>query len=141
MSAAAQATSVKVVAEVAPVGDRGRKWRKRLAYVLLIGYAVLMFVPFAWSVITSFKTLPDALHLTFLPQPVTTEAYSYVFNTLDPSILVLFWNSVVLATIVTISNLVLGSIAGYAFARMRFPGREILFLIVLGTLMIPDQLR
>ena len=41
----------------------------------------------------------------------------------------------------TITNLVLGSIAGYAFARLRFPGRELLFLIVLATLMIPDQLR
>ena len=41
----------------------------------------------------------------------------------------------------TITNLVLGSMAGYAFARLRFPGREILFLIVLATLMIPDQLR
>ena len=41
----------------------------------------------------------------------------------------------------TITNLVLGSIAGYAFARLRFPGREVLFLIVLATLMIPDQLR
>ena len=39
------------------------------------------------------------------------------------------------------SNVVLGSMAGYAFARLRFPGREVLFLIVLATLMIPDQLR
>ena len=41
----------------------------------------------------------------------------------------------------TLSNLVLASLAGYAFARLRFPGREVLFLIVLATLMIPDQLR
>jgi multiple sugar transport system permease protein len=40
-----------------------------------------------------------------------------------------------------ITNLVLGSLAGYAFARLRFPGREVLFIIVLATLMIPDQLR
>ena len=47
----------------------------------------------------------------------------------------------VIAAAVTITNLVLGSLAGYAFARLNFPGREVLFLIVLATLMIPDQLR
>lgn len=141
MTAAAPTVAVKPAADVAPVGDRGRKWRRRIAYALLIGYAILMFIPFAWTVITSFKTLPDAVRLTFIPEPFTTAGYEYVFATLQPSILVLFWNSALIAAIVTISNLVLGSIAGYAFARMRFPGRELLFLVVLGTLMIPDQLR
>jgi len=46
-----------------------------------------------------------------------------------------------IAGVVTITNLAFGSLAGYAFARLRFPGREVLFLIVLATLMIPDQLR
>ncbi|CAN5848635.1 N/A [soil metagenome] len=53
----------------------------------------------------------------------------------------LFLNSTVIAVAVTLTNLVLGSLAGYAFARLRFPGREVLFLVVLATLMIPDQLR
>ena len=53
----------------------------------------------------------------------------------------LFLNSAIIAVVVTLTNLVLGSIAGYAFARLRFPGRELLFLVVLATLMIPDQLR
>jgi len=118
-----------------------RRWQRRLVYALLIGYAVLMFVPFAWSVITSFKTQPDSVKLTIIPNPFTLDAYDYVFNHLDPSLPRLFFNSGVIAGAVTISNVVLGSIAGYAFARLRFPGREVLFLIVLATLMIPDQLR
>jgi multiple sugar transport system permease protein len=100
-----------------------------------------MFVPFAWTVITSFKTRPDALRLTIIPDPFTTAPWQFAFDTLDPGIITLFTNSVVLAGIVTISNLVLGSLGGYAFARLRFPGRELLFLVVLATLMIPDQLR
>ena len=44
---------------VSTAGDHGAKWRRRIAYVLLIAYALLMFVPFAWSISTSFKTLPD----------------------------------------------------------------------------------
>ena len=50
-------------------------------------------------------------------------------------------NSLFLAVVITTLNLFLAALGGYAFARLRFPGREILFLLVLGTLMIPDQLR
>ena len=140
---AANSTVVAAVAKpaTASTAERGGKWRRRLAYVLLIGYALLMFIPFAWTVMTSLKTLPDSVSLTFIPNPITFDAYSYVAENLTPSILVLFWNSMLIAGVVTISNVVLGSLAGYAFARLRFPGREILFLVVLGTLMIPDTLR
>lgn len=112
-----------------------------MAYALLIGYALLMFIPFAWTVITSLKTLPDSVSLSIIPNPLTFDAYNYVAEHLTPSILVLFWNSMLIAGLVTLSNVVLGSIAGYAFARLRFRGREVLFLIVLGTLIIPDTLR
>ena len=122
-------------------GDRTASLRRRLAYVFLIGYAILMFIPFTWSVITSFKTLPDSTQLTFIPQPVTLDAWRYVFETLNPSIFRLFANSAGIALAITLSNLILASLAGYAFARLRFPGREILFLVVLATLMMPDQLR
>jgi multiple sugar transport system permease protein len=125
----------------AQAGDTGAKRRRRIAYVFLIGYALLMFIPFTWSVVTSFKTLPDSVRLTIIPQPFTTAGWEFAFTQLTPPIQVLFFNSLVIATVVTITNLVLGSMAGYAFARLRFPGREFLFLIVLATLMIPDQLR
>jgi multiple sugar transport system permease protein len=123
------------------VGDTGAHWRRRIAYALLIGYAILMFIPFAWSVITSFKTQADAVNLTIIPQPITTEGWNYLFERLNPSLFRLFANSFGIALAITLSNLVLASLAGYAFARLRFPGREILFLVVLATLMIPDQLR
>lgn len=121
--------------------ERGGTGRRRVAYAILIGYALLMFVPFAWTVITSFKTLPDSVRLTIFPEPFTVDAWTYAIQNLTPSVVVLFANSFLIAGVVTVSNLVLGSVAGYAFARLRFPGREALFLIVLATLMIPDQLR
>jgi multiple sugar transport system permease protein len=123
------------------VGDTSAHWRRRIAYALMIGYALLMFVPFAWSLITSFKTQADSVNLTVIPQPITTEGWNYLFQRLDPSLLRLFANSFGVALAITLSNLVLASLAGYAFARLRFPGREVLFLVVLATLMIPDQLR
>jgi multiple sugar transport system permease protein len=133
------ARSVSV--EVGPVGDRSAALRRRLAFTILVAYALLMFVPFAWTVITSFKTDPDALRLSWIPQPFTTEGWETAFNKLDPTLPRLFFNSALIATAVTLSNVALGSMAGYAFARLRFPGRELLFILVLATLMIPDQLR
>jgi len=123
------------------VGDKSVHWRRRLAYAVMIGYAILMFTPFAWSVVTSFKTLPDSVRLTVIPDPPTVDAWRYVFEKLQPSIFRLFLNSGAISLTITISNLILASLAGYAFARLRFPGREVLFLVVLATLMIPDQLR
>ena len=136
-----QAAPASAAVAAQPVGDRGAIRRRRLAYAFLIGYALLMFIPFSWSVITSFKTLPDAVKLTVIPQPFTLAAWDYAFTQLTPTLPRLFLNSAIIAIVVTVSNLVLGSMAGYAFARLRFRGRDILFLVVLATLMIPDQLR
>jgi multiple sugar transport system permease protein len=128
--------------EVAPVGDRGKRVRRSVAYVFLIAYALLMFVPFTWMVITSFKTQADSVRMTLLPSPFTIdEGWSFAWEQLDPTLPRLFFNSALIAGAITLTNVVLGSMAGYAFARLRFPGRETLFLLVLGTLMIPDQLR
>ena len=139
LAAALPATVVQPGATI--VGDTGHAWRRRLAYAFLIGYALLMFVPFAWTVITSFKTLEDSVRLTLIPQPFTTAAWDYALFQLHPNVAQMFFNSFIVAIAVTLTNVVLGSFAGYAFARLRFPGRNFLFLLVLATLMIPDQLR
>jgi len=128
-------------ATVRPAGDRGARWRRGIAYALLIGYGLLMLVPFAWTVITSFKTQPDAVSLTVIPNPIVFEGWNTAFTQLDPALPRLFLNSLIVAGAVTLSNVILGTMAGYAFARLRFPGREVLFVIVIGSLMIPDQLR
>jgi multiple sugar transport system permease protein len=122
--------------------SRSRRVQRGIAYALLIGYGLLMLVPFAWSVSTSFKTLPDVNDdISFVPDPFTLDAWRYAWERLDPALPLMFLNSAILAVAVTVTNLVLASIAGYAFARLRFPGREALFILVLATLMIPDQLR
>ncbi|MFN8631085.1 MAG: carbohydrate ABC transporter permease [Chloroflexota bacterium] len=140
-ASAATAAAAARADEARPVGDSSFRWRRRLAYVLLIGYALLMFVPFAWSVLTSFKTLPDSVSGNILPQPWTLDGWEFALTKLKPSLPAMFLNSAIIAGVVTVTNLVLGSLAGYAFARLHFPGREALFIIVLATLMMPDQLR
>jgi multiple sugar transport system permease protein len=120
---------------------RSIEWRRVVAYALLIGYALLMFVPFAWSVSTSFKPNAEVFQLNWIPENPTVQGYVTAWTRMDPGLPRLFLNSFIIAGAVTIGNLVLGSLAGYAFARLQFPGRDILFVLVLATLMIPDQLR
>jgi multiple sugar transport system permease protein len=141
------ATEPKTEKPAAPPPEAGSPPRlagrvvRWLLVAILILYSILVFVPFLWSVVTSFKTLPDSLTLSFIPNPFTTYGYTTAFTQLDPGVPVLFFNSALIAGLVTASNLLLGALGGYAFARLRFPGREVLFVLVLGTMMIPDQLR
>jgi multiple sugar transport system permease protein len=143
MTGAARAAPIRpdTAIDIAPVGDRRKGIRRKIVYAFLVFYALLMFVPFLWVVVTSFKTNNDALQLTFIPNPFVTIGWEHAFNNLNPTLPRLFLNSTIIAGAVTVTNVILGSIAGYAFARLRFPGREALFLLVLATLMIPDQLR
>jgi multiple sugar transport system permease protein len=74
-----------------------------------------------------------------LPDHPTLDAYRNVFTDFDFARYAT--NSFALATVVTLLNVFLCSLGGYAFARLNFPGREVLFMVVLATLMVPDQLR
>lgn len=124
----------------APIPQREGRVRRVLAYVALTSWALLMFVPFAWTVITSLKDRPEAMRMSFPASP-DVDAYVQAWTSIDPGLPQMFANSIALAGAVTASNIILGSMAGYAFARLRFPGRDALFIVVLATLMIPDQLR
>jgi ABC-type glycerol-3-phosphate transport system permease component len=115
--------------------------RKLLLYTLMVAVAALFFVPFLWTIVTSFKTLNDSLNFSFIPHPWTTYAWHDLWTNPSYSFPTYIKNSFFLCAVIVTCNLFLSALGGYAFARLRFPGREILFLLVLGTLMVPDQLR
>jgi multiple sugar transport system permease protein len=133
------------VAAGAPTGEipgrgAGYKVTKVIVYVLLVALALLYFVPFFWSVSTSLKTIPESVQgFDLIPNHPTIDAYREVLTTFNFGRYAA--NSAFVATAITVLNLFLCSLGGYAFARLRFPGREVLFFAVLATLMIPDQLR
>jgi multiple sugar transport system permease protein len=123
-----------------PGRERADRIRTVLVYTVMFTVAALFFIPFLWSVSTSFRTIADTVQgFSLLPKHWTTVGYHDVFFKYHFGRYTM--NSAIIAGAVTISNLFLASIGGYAFARLKFPGREFLFLLVLGTLMIPDQLR
>ncbi|HKC21224.1 MAG TPA: carbohydrate ABC transporter permease [Gaiellaceae bacterium] len=123
-----------------PGRERGERIRTTIAYVVMFGVALLFAIPFLWSISTSFRTLADTVGaFSLLPKHWTLSGYREAFHTFNFGRYTL--NSFIIAGAVTVSNLFLASLGGYAFARLKFPGREVLFFVVLGTLMIPDQLR
>ena len=123
-----------------PGRERADRIRVVLTYVVMFTVAALFFIPFLWSVSTSLRTLADTVQgFSLLPRHWTTAGYHDVFYKYHFGRYTM--NSAIIAGAITVSNLFLASLGGYAFARLKFPGREVLFMLVLGTLMIPDQLR
>jgi multiple sugar transport system permease protein len=122
-----------------PPRTRSEVAQRVVIYILLGLVSALFFVPFLWSLSTSFKTLPDTANFSLLPHHWTIGAWKSVWTQYDFKLYIR--NSLFLAVTITAINLALSSLGGYAFARLRFPGRELLFILVLGTLMVPDQLR
>lgn len=99
--------------------------------------AVVMALPFYWMLVTSLKPNADIFRdpIQWWPERVTFEHYVKAFTTVPFARY--FYNSFVMATLGVLANLFLGSLAGYAFARLRFPGREALFRMKLASLLVP----
>ena len=113
---------------------------KYLLYGILIVYAVLTLYPFIWAFTASFKPLKEIVSgdLSFVPKEFTTDAYAYIFGR---SSLFSQWfiNSVIISVIGTTVNIFLNTMAGYALARLSFPGRQRIFYGLLAMMMVPSQ--
>jgi len=108
-------------------------------YLALIASSMAMLVPFYWMLSTSLKLEADvfAYPPEWIPRPATLIHYMEVWTRL-PFARFLF-NSLLVAAMVTLSNVFFCTLAGYAFAKLRFPGRDKIFFVLLMTLMVPFQ--
>lgn len=127
---------------------RSTSWAKRLrpttkrrvlTYACLTVFSVLMTIPWLWTLSTSFKRSRDvfAPGTGLVPDPASTKAYERIFT--DQPFFRYFLNSVIVAVVVVILNVVFDSLAAYAFAKLPFPGRSFLFGLLMVTMMIPMQ--
>ncbi len=125
-------------ARVKPPKSRDGNLRTpRWLYGVMTAGLVLVVIPFVWMVVSSFKPEAEvrAIPPTWWPETLTTENYSQLFTQLDfPTF---FLNSAVVAIAVAAGNMVFCSMLGYALAKLAFPGKRIVFALVLGTLMVP----
>ena len=128
------------VMALAPARTKPRLGLADLAtYAILILGAGIMLLPFAWMLATSLK-IPGATFVMppqFIPDPVTFDNYGKVFD--SAPVLTFLINSVFVAVTSTALMVLFCAMSGYAFARITFPGRELLFYAYLATLMVPQQ--
>ena len=106
-------------------------------YGVLIVAGIIAIVPFLYVVSTSFKD--TAALFSYPPEWIPSEPTLDNFRTLLEDYPFFRWtlNSLIVASAVTVVKVIIDSMAGYAFAKMSFPGRDALFLVVLMTLMVP----
>lgn len=113
------------------------KW---IVYLVLLIAVAVMVVPFLWMLLTSFKTFEDAtrIPLRILPEKWILTNYREILGVFP--VLKWFINSLLSVAVSIIGQVFLGSLAAYSFARLRFPGKEVLFMLCLSIMMIPEQI-
>src|ERR1051326_1431313 len=143
MAATISQTTPQTRARVLTSADKERPAPQNLwhilLYAILVIYSVFSLGPFVFALISSFKTYADVLSPSLIPHPFTFANYQDIFSgaNLFPRYIL---NSLVYAGAVAALNVLLASMAGYAFGRMEFFGKNVLFALTLAVLMIPSQL-
>jgi multiple sugar transport system permease protein len=113
--------------------------KKTLRYLILSVVAAIMVAPLLWMIVTSLES-PEALVRfppQLIPSPPRFSNYAAVFR--DLPIGTFFFNSVKISVLGTIGELIAAALAAFAFARMQFRGKRIVFAVLLSTMMIPFQ--
>ena len=114
------------------------RFLRPLSYVLLTLGSVVMLFPFFWMLLTSLKPFPEIFNLTLFPQSPTLENYRTIL--FDSDFPRWFMNSLIVATLTTLSVLFFDSLVGYTLAKYSFPGKNVVFVLILSTLMVPTEM-
>jgi multiple sugar transport system permease protein len=124
----------------AGLGNRNRKLIQRiLSYALLVFFALVFMLPILWMFTTSIKSSAEwfTKEIRWIPNKPTLDNYRKIFDNPQAPMGRWFINSIGVATAATVITLALDALAAYAYARMHFPGRRILFALLLATLFLP----
>ena len=112
-------------------------WWKVFSYSILIIGAVVSLIPFAWMILKSLMSLGESLGSTLIPSEWHFENYVQAWQ--EANFSQYFLNSVVNTVVTLGGELIFSIMAAYAFARMKFPGRDLIFAILLSSMMIPGM--
>ncbi len=126
-------------AALVPVRKRRARLVRAVGYAVLVLSAVAVLLPFAWMLISSLKSSNDVftVPIQWWPSPVRWRNFLDIWHRAD--MLTWLFNTVLLSVGVTALQVFTGSFAAYGFSRVRFPGRDMLFLVYVATLALPWQ--
>ncbi len=111
---------------------------KILSYACLSLIGLTMVVPFAWMISTSFKPASEITRPNFFPMDATTANYGEVVT--QTNLPRWYLNSIIVAVMTTVSVAFFDSLSGYVFAKHNFPGKRIIFIVFLSSLMVPTEM-
>jgi multiple sugar transport system permease protein len=111
-----------------------------LSYVLLSGFSLAMVFPFFWMLMSSLKDATQIFQLTLFPTQPTLDNYVYIFFNKYSKFPLWFFNSTLVALATTCSVMFFDSLLGYTLSKFTFPGKKLIFLLVISTLMIPTEM-
>lgn len=116
------------------------KNKKILIHFILIIGVITTAIPFIWMILTSLKTLGETTQIPpkIFPSSPQWSNYKKAIDTLPYG--TFYYNTIVYTMVTTIGQLVFCSMAGYAFARIDFPGKNFIFILILSVLMVPGQI-
>jgi multiple sugar transport system permease protein len=106
-------------------------------YLLMTLFALFFLLPLLWMIVTAFKPFEEWLTPNWIPVNPTLENFTSIFNDKSLPIVNWFFNSLLIALLFTAAILIIDSLAGYAYARLEFPGKNFLFGLMLATLVMP----
>ena len=107
--------------------------------ILLVAFALALLTPFFWMVMSSFKGPNEVFSVPVRWLPEVWHVDNYFALWFDTDMAIWLRNTIILSTVVTFLQVLTGSFAAYGFAKVRFPGRDVLFLLYLGTIAVPWQ--
>lgn len=120
---------------------RNEKLLKSMKHVVLILGAIIMLLPFAWMILTAFKTNSEAMQINpfvIFPKEWRTDAFVKVWNKMN--FIRLYANTLIMIAIRILCAVLTATMAGYAFGRLKFRGRNFCFALVLFQMMVPGQI-
>ena len=110
--------------------------KRTFVYLVLISISIFMLLPFFWMLITSLKPMEEVFHVPMIifSRNMSLDNFKAI---IDEGVLIRLWNTFLIAFTATVLRLFFCSLAGYGFAKFSFPGRNILFSVLIATMIVP----
>ncbi|GAA5503461.1 L-arabinose transport system permease protein AraQ [Deinococcus xinjiangensis] len=129
----------RLAAELKAKRKRRNAWANVAAYAVLIVIALIMLYPFYWTLITSLEPTGNIYEAKILPKAISFKNYIEMWKGTTVPFWRLILNSLIICTVGVVSTVTLAALAAYPLAKMKFPGRDLIFYSILALMVMPNE--